>query len=441
MEKDKLTLQELAALLSEKSGFSKQISETFCKELFSVVENVLLAQDTLKINGLGTFKTQFVEPRRSVSIATGEEIVVEGHNKVVFVPEKSLKELVNQPFAHLLPVELEDDDERLVDFEKNKFAEISDSNELSDQTPNSNDQPLKVLEQQAVEIKNILSQINEMSAETKEVDISENIIPKTQEPENQEITENYDDSLEDELQVRKAALVEGKYSPFYKEEDNSSSAKTDTSTPSKSYFDKIESENSESKKRGLWWKILLPLLLILALLLLVYLFVPTVKTKIDGTFCGLKKTQMQTDTISASDLLKINPIDSLNNDLAVAKVDSAASVVPKQDSVLVPKSTKPTVEQQPANSKSAIQTPDYQKIKTIETAVSGTTLATLARKHYGHHDFWVYIFEANKTSIKNPNKVEIGEKINIPELDKNLIDLKNPETLKKVREKAYQILK
>ncbi|MCL1867373.1 MAG: HU family DNA-binding protein [Paludibacter sp.] len=436
MEKDKLTLQEFSALLADKSGFSKQISETFCKELFSVVEEVLLAQDTLKISGLGTFKTQFVEPRRSVNIVTGEEMIIEGHNKVVFVPEKSLKELVNQPFAHLLPVELEDDDERLADFEKNKFTENSDDDNLSDQTSNSDEQPLKVLEQQADEIKNILAEIKGMSAEAEESDVSENIIPQIPEPENKAITENYSDSREEELQVRKTALAQGKYSPFYNEKESSSSEKEEAIvTRSKSYFDdETESKNNGKRKSGLWWKILLPLLLIL-LLVLLYLFVPTVKSKVDGTFFSLKKTQVPTDTIRASDLLKMNTIDSLRDDLIAAKSDSALTAAPKPDSVSAPKPPPP------AEQKIVNQTPDYQKIKTTETIARGATLAALARKYYGHQDFWVYIFEANKTSLKNPNLLEIGAKINIPELDKSLIDLKNPDNVKKAREKARQILK
>ena len=35
-------------------------------------------------------------PRKSVNVSTGEEIIIEGYNKVVFVPEAGVKELVEK---------------------------------------------------------------------------------------------------------------------------------------------------------------------------------------------------------------------------------------------------------------------------------------------------------------------------------------------------------
>ena len=412
MGKDKITIQEFATILAEKTGFTKQIAERFCKGLFSTVEEVLLVRDTLKINGLGTFKTQFVEPRRSINISTGEEMLIEGYTKVVFIPEKSLKELVNQPFAHLSPVELEDGDEQFVNFEKNKFEENIDSDKSQNETFV---EPLKVLEEQAVEIKNILDEINGISTKSTVSEISEN-------------------THRDELQERKTSLVEGKYSPFYNNEKSYSVENKEVPNDSNLYYDEEKSTETANKKSGLWWKILLPVLLILALIL-VFFFVPQVNTKVNNIFGEINKPKIQVDTIRARDLLKMNQIDSLKNDSIAANKDSVA--LPKTDSISGIKQTPQTpIKQNPAQ-----QTPDYNTIKATETVGNGTTLATLARKYYGHPDYWVYIFQANKNAIKNPDNLEIGTKINIPQLDKNFIDLQNPETLKKAKQMGKDIRK
>jgi|GEM_PF-1818495 len=428
MEKDKITLQEIAAILAEKSGVSKQNSETFCKELFGIVEEVLINRDTLKISGLGTFKTQFVEPRRSVNVNTGEEMIIEGHNKVVFLPEKSLKEIVNQPFAHLLPVEIEDG--TTVDFEKNKFSEENDEEESSEQNLI---EPLKTLEEQAFEIKNILAQINEMSGEATDSEKTEKSDIPTQETENQDITEKTDDLIEEKLKERKAALTEGKYSPFYNDEKSNFTEEKEETKAKEINFYKNEDDYNSDKKSGIWSKILLTTLLILLAVVLAYLFIPMVKTKIDGNLWKIKKTQIAADTIRASDLLKMNAADSLKNDSASLKNVKTPTAAPKTDSISK-KAETPKIEQ-----KIAQQSPDYKKIKATEIVSRGTTFASLARKYYGHPYFWVYIFEANKNTIKNPDNLEIGTKINIPDIDKNFIDLKNPETLKQAQKLAKQI--
>jgi len=65
---------------------------------------------------------------------------------------------------------------------------------------------------------------------------------------------------------------------------------------------------------------------------------------------------------------------------------------------------------------------------------SGDRLTYLAKKYYGHKDFWVYIYEANKAVIKKPDILPIGTTIKIPKLDASLIDANNPACLKKARE-------
>ena len=43
------------------------------------------------------------------------------------------------------------------------------------------------------------------------------------------------------------------------------------------------------------------------------------------------------------------------------------------------------------------------------------SLIKLAKKHYGIGDYWVFIFDANRDKIKNPNAIRPGTKVRIPD--------------------------
>ena len=60
-------------------------------------------------------------------------------------------------------------------------------------------------------------------------------------------------------------------------------------------------------------------------------------------------------------------------------------------------------------------------------------LTLISLKYYGHRDFWVYIYEANKSRIPNPNIIVPGTTIYIPVLDKALIDSSNPKAIEYAR--------
>jgi LysM repeat protein len=55
------------------------------------------------------------------------------------------------------------------------------------------------------------------------------------------------------------------------------------------------------------------------------------------------------------------------------------------------------------------------KVSTKEYVVrKGDTLSKIAAREYGGAHRWKYIYELNKSRIKNPNKLEVGQRIIIP---------------------------
>ncbi len=71
----------------------------------------------------------------------------------------------------------------------------------------------------------------------------------------------------------------------------------------------------------------------------------------------------------------------------------------------------------------------------------GSMLSIFAKKHLGHPYFWVYIFEANKDIIKDPNNVPLGVQIKIPKVDPRLIDVSNPDCIDFALKLSEQYLK
>jgi len=104
----KLTIQEVARILTEKNGLEPREASRFAAEMFSVILQKLQEGDTVKVKGLGTFKIINVEARESVSVRTGERVVIDSHAKVTFTPDTIMRELVNKPFSQFETVVLND---------------------------------------------------------------------------------------------------------------------------------------------------------------------------------------------------------------------------------------------------------------------------------------------------------------------------------------------
>jgi nucleoid-associated protein YgaU len=66
--------------------------------------------------------------------------------------------------------------------------------------------------------------------------------------------------------------------------------------------------------------------------------------------------------------------------------------------------------------------PDFSNVKggssstatKVYTVVSGDSLSKIAKREYGDANAWPKIFEANKDILKDPNKIQPGQKLKIP---------------------------
>ena len=90
----KLNWIELRKAVAAHLGTSERETAAFMNALITQIQLGLKNERQVRITGLGTFRLQEVSPRKSVDVTTGQAIVLPGYNKVVFVPEIGIKELV-----------------------------------------------------------------------------------------------------------------------------------------------------------------------------------------------------------------------------------------------------------------------------------------------------------------------------------------------------------
>lgn len=132
----KLSISEIAQVLVDNKGLSQKDAENFVAAMFDIIQTALERDKLVKIKGLGTFKIIDVEARESINVNSGERVVIEGHGKVTFTPDASMKELVNKPFSQFETVILNEgvefDD---IEEEDSMEKEVSSDEQAKDDEP------------------------------------------------------------------------------------------------------------------------------------------------------------------------------------------------------------------------------------------------------------------------------------------------------------------
>ena len=194
----KTALQLIADAVAKKHKITVKEAEKFVSAIFDVVNEGLKTDKLVKVKGLGTFKVQAVKPRESVNVNTGERVLIEGHKKVSFTPDATMKELVNKPFAQFETVVLNDgvdfadiesksdDEEKAENTDEIVVSaeEIADSDEEKTETKEEitaeiiDEKPAEEVPQQAVEIPMVAVEAKEEIVEEREKEQKESVEEK-----------------------------------------------------------------------------------------------------------------------------------------------------------------------------------------------------------------------------------------------------------------------
>lgn len=410
----KISLSELTDQLSRKSDSTKKEAEQFLKEFFSLLSDTLAQGESLKINGLGQFRPIWVDARTSVNVHTGEPMEIPGHYKLSFTPDKSMREAVNAPFSAFVPEVLPDD--VVLDMPEESDASDDEPEDEMPSQPAPENKPVEApapAEQPAAD-----PSVTKLSE--KELDaLSDLVIEKlkTTEQQQQKAEEKTKSATaETPVVIARVDVPEPAETPA--EEPEVPKEETPAATPT--LIVENEDEDDEYGYAEILWDrirrrpVLSTLYAILAVLLLLT--------------CSAA-WQLQRQGISMRDVWTYyfpsepSAGDESQPTLPLPENNSGESLVS------TPETTSPADDV------------DVTKLPPVATERmgKGSRLTLLALKYYGNKDFWVYIYEENKTRISNPNRIPVGFDLSIPDARKYGIDANDELSLQKAQNLARRL--
>lgn len=437
---NRLSIQDLALILSEQTGKSTEEALRFLQEFIAVVSEGVYNDKLVKVKGLGTFKIIRVEERASVSVNSGERFVIPSHYKFTFTPDKELKELVNKPFSLFDTVELNEE----VDFsDVDVSAETSGAEEAADdsseeilpdgipeqaieapQTPEPEVKPEPAVEEETAPQEEAKAEPEAETETTPEPEVEAEPEPKAEaettlqeeaqaEPESEAETET---TPEPEVEAEPEPKVEAETTP---QEEAKAEPKPEEPVSSVSGYKEYRRKRRRSTSR----KLLFPIacLFVVIVLGIVYIVCLSGRTTVNKNW-EPPMAEVGNPTPEAG----MNPVPA--DSTGVTPPDSASLAA---DSVVA---EPPVVEENQPE-----ETPKSD-ILALVTIKAGDRLASFAKQYYGHKFFWVYIYQYNQDIISDPNNIPIGTELRIPDPGLYGIDATDRSSIDKAAALQSQIL-
>ena len=363
MADTKLSWTELRRALAVRAGVSDKEANTFLNALNEQLIAALKSDKQVRVNGLGTFKLQAVAPRKSVNVTTGEEIIIEGYNKIAFVPEAGVKELVEKGEVR---------------------SETDNAPEFVD--------PLKKLGAQAEEIVGLLGELGqEVKKGTKD---KVQGTKKGTKDKVQGTKDKVQSTKEEPVVVAEPEpIVAPEPEPVVEEPEQVQS--DNVQSTKKGTKDKVQSTKEEpekpKKKYHFMRDTLICVVVLLMLLFAGYFFL---RSQLSG---WINELVNPTESIQTSEV-SIQPSEE----------PTAVSIQPAEEPMKV---TEPVEEEW-----------SFDEILLTEEITEGSRLAWIAKKHYGDKAYWPYIYAANKDQLSNPSIIPVGTPIRVPKLNAAMRD-------------------
>ena len=439
---NRLSIQDLALILSEQTGKSTEEALRFLQEFIAVVSEGVYNDKLVKVKGLGTFKIIRVEERASVSVNSGERFVIPSHYKFTFTPDKELKELVNKPFSLFDTVELNEE----VDFsDVDVSAETSGAEEAADdsseeilpdgipeqaieapQTPEPEVKPEPAVEEEAALQEEAKAEL-EPEAETEtmpepeveaepELKAEAETTPQEEAKAELEPEAETETMPEPEVEAEPEPKVEAETTP---QEEAKAEPKPAEPVSSVSGYKEYRRKRRRSASR----KLLFPIacLFVVIVLGIVYIVCLSGRTTVNKNW-EPPMAEVGNPTPEAG----MNPVSA--DSTGVTPPDSASLAT---DSVVA---EPPVVEENQPE-----ETPKSD-ILALVTIKAGDRLASFAKQYYGHKFFWVYIYQYNQDIISDPNNIPIGTELRIPDPGLYGIDATDRSSIDKAAALQSQIL-
>ena len=417
--KNKISLQELAEfMIAADETLDKKTCEAFARTLFEVVEEALLSDKFVKVKGFGTFKLVAVSDRESVNINTGERFQIEGHTKVSFIPDNTLKEEINRPFAHFETIDLSDETEQAeLDAIDAAAAEEAQEEETVEEfvAEVAEEIPAEEPAEEVVE--------EEVKEEAPEEVLKEEPAEETEEPMEEPVATEPQTIVTAEKKEEEPAKAEEPAADTALESEEAPEPETDEQEEAPTALP-VSYEYAEQPPRRPfnWWKAIGVFFAVLALMLLSYfagyyrLLCPCIIGLPEWSETQPAKLA---DKAQPAKPAPAKPQPAPAPAKAVAPENPPIPENPEQPESRKSKPAKPDPaprKQQSATAEVAPAPPADTTVATQpHTVARGETLYSIARKYYGSDKYVNVIIRHNR--IKNPNNIEKGTTLQIPILD------------------------
>jgi len=411
----RLTIQDIAAILADKTGKDKESMERFLKILVATISESVVADRLIKVKGLGTFKIIRVENRESIDVNTGTRFLIPAHYKFSFLPDKELRELVNRPFSFFETTEISGN----TDFPDIVVSKESDTDIDTDNMDEDDSE-----EEERLEKKSIVSEGKPAITETP--DITEEVWLENEQPQREEQLLSQPDE-ERIIPEKKEILSESPVSPT-KVEDSP----IETNIIASSGFHKKMVYRGRRRHNNVWKILCIILSVIIVLMVAAFAYLNS-----DAVLKRAHRQFYRTDQNLINQKVPVSePADTIKN--SDQTVDTAAQSLKKEET----KIETPNVNELKTESAKSVLTESTGVSDVIANVKieSGIRLTLISLKYYGDKVFWVYLYEYNKEKIKNPNNIPIGVVIKVPAPSVYGIDKANAASVKKASDKQAEIL-
>ena len=131
---EKITTDRIIELMMAQTGRDRTAVQTFVGELTALVNDSLIKDGSTRIKGIGKFRIVPVRERESVT-PEGERIVIPAHHWLSYLPDKSLKDRINKPFAIFEAVEASESDAPIETPEDPEREYVDDEEAPADEAP------------------------------------------------------------------------------------------------------------------------------------------------------------------------------------------------------------------------------------------------------------------------------------------------------------------
>lgn len=412
-DSEKVTLAGLTARLSVRTGDTKRQTEDFLRELFALIAGELEKGESVKVPGLGVFKSIEVEARKSVNVNTGEETMIPGHRKIVYMASKELSATVNEPFSMFQTIELTD--EAVTELEGAEAAEPE--REAVCDVPFAS--TVYELEEPEVIAEPELERESAQEAESELIPEQ----PEAFQPASEESPDS-DDDPKDPKDLRDSNDLKD-----FKDLNDFKDTKDTKDT--KDLTDPDISEDSEVPaipKKRFWPGFLIGFA---AACLIAFVAVWAL---------------FEYGVLSSERLAEAEPKPAVK----------AAAMTPRSAEVPAVEPDKSKSEPEPAAKEPEVQEPEVQKQatkaeteppvptqpsdkKVYDTITKTRYLTTMAKDHYGNYHLWPYIYKENEKILGHPDRIRPGTKVVVPPLSKYGVNPDNKADIDKAKKLGNEI--